>query len=710
MSWEVWDMTSKKSFFNLAIYLNNLKRFKWGSFLYGIVLFFAVPFMFLIEDMEYLSNRFLPQTDNVPAILTDTYIILPILFAIVVPTVAAVLIFHNVHSPKQSVFVHSLPVSRMENYISDVASGLTLMSLPVIVNGIILLIMSFSDYSVIMTPASVIYWMFLNLSVLFVMFSVASATAFLTGNAAVHIGLNVFAHILPMIVALFIAIISEEFLYGFMTTENFVSNEIITHTPIVWLFAGAMNYRSFQMSIFSQGMFWVYIAVSLALYVAGYLLYRVRKVELSGDVCAFSVFRPIFKYMATASVAIFVFAILCETDIAPVFAYIEVAVSAAIVYFACEMIINKSFKVFGSYKGLLVFIAASAAVLLFVANTSVFGYETRIPDPQDIESAAVHESYRFDNIVVSDAKLIENVRETHAKMLESIPRRTDRVFESGRIFYITYKLRDGKVMRRQYIVEKEIFDEALAKMFENEEYKQKVTGICELNIENINEAKLYLDSSGMSWSKLLRDEDAVEFMRAVEKDISELSYNELSYGASLLHFRIDISCTVKENRELRIFKESEAEAFANRNFPDDNVLKTFDLAINKNYKNTMALLREKGYYEEFVHQASNAVWLCKKPIEYDGEFYHYDEKTLPRKDYGVLGSDCVHIYSVDGRAAVEAMFESPRGEERTGKNYYVFLYSGADFKDMWIPHDALVINETDLPDYVKKYLQTNENL
>ena len=30
-------MTSKKSFFNLAIYLNNLKRFKWGSFLYGIV-------------------------------------------------------------------------------------------------------------------------------------------------------------------------------------------------------------------------------------------------------------------------------------------------------------------------------------------------------------------------------------------------------------------------------------------------------------------------------------------------------------------------------------------------------------------------------------------------------------------------------------------------------------------------------------------------
>lgn len=704
-------MTSKKSFFNLAIYLNNLKRFKWGSFLYGIVLFFAVPFMFLIEDMEYLSNRFLPQTDNVPVILTDSYIILPVLFAIAVPTVAAVLIFHNVHSPKQSVFVHSLPVSRLENYISDILSGLTLMALPVIANGIILLLMSFTDYGVIMTPASVIYWMFLNLSVLFIMFSVASATAFLTGNAAVHIGLNVFAHILPIIVALFIAIISEEFLYGFMTTENFVSNEIMTHTPIVWLFAGAINYRAFQISIFSQGMFWVYIAVSLALYVAGYLLYRVRKVELSGDVCAFSVFRPIFKYMATASVAIFVFAILCETDIAPVFAYIEVAVSAAIVYFACEMIINKSFKVFGSYKGLLVFIAASAAVLLFVANTSVFGYETRIPDPQDIESAAVHESYRFDNIVVSDAKLIEDVRATHTKMLESIPRRTDELFEfeNGRYIYVTYRLRNGDVLRRQYIVEKEVADEALSKMFENNEYKQKVTGLCELNIENVNEINILFDSSGMSWRKIIRDEDAVAFMRAVEKDVTGLSYKDFAQNEQLLRLHIDFSITAKENRERKVFKDMETKETVNQLYPDDNIVKSFSLGINKNFTNTFAFLKEKGYYEELLHQAANAVWLCKKPIEYDGEFYRYDGETLPHKDFRIPGSDCVHIYSADGRAVVEEMFNTSYGKEKEGKNYYVFIYSGDSF-NIWIPHDALVINETDLPDYVKKYLQTNENL
>ncbi len=709
MSWEVWVMTSSRSFFSSAIFLNNLKRFKWGSLLYAIALFFAVPFVLLMEDVEYLTNRFLPETRNaVPALLSDSYIIIPMLLAIAVPTVAAVLIFNNVHSVKQSVFVHSLPVTRRENYISDVASGLFLMAIPVVVNALVLLIMSFTEYRVVMPPSSVIYWMFLNLSVLFIMFSVASATAFLTGNAAVHIGLNAFAHILPIIVALFIAVMSEEFLFGFMADTNFVANRIMTNTPIVWLFAGAINYRAFQTSVFTQLMFWVYIAVSLALYAVGYILYRARKIELSGDVCAFSLFRPIFKYMATAAVSIFAFAILCETNISPYFAYVEIAVAAAIVYFACEMLINKSFKVFGSYKGLLVFFGVSAVVLLFTANTSVFGYETRIPEPQEIESAAVHESYRYDNIVVSDAELIENVRETHKEIIDTRLRHRDDY--EGRVFYITYKLRNGKVLRRQYYEEQELFAETMSKMFENKEYKQKVTGLYALNIENIDEANVYFDSSGLSYRETMRDEDAVALMRALEKDVSELSYKEFAYESSILHIRIDISLTAKENRERKVFKETEEEEILNRNYPDDNIVKSFDIAINKNFKNTFAFLVEKGYYNELVLRASNAVWLCKKPIEFDGEFYHYDGETLPRKDFRIPGSDCVHIYSADGREAVEAMFESSRGEEEKGKNYYVFIYSDANFKDIWIPSDSLVINEKDLPDYVKKYLQTNENL
>ena len=695
-------MTSNRSFFSRVIYLNNLKRFKWGSFLYGIVLFFIVPFMFLIEPVErYANNLYLPETNNVPLILSDSYIILPILLAIAIPTVAAVLIFNNVHSVKQSVFVHSLPVTRGENYVSDVLAGLTLMALPVIANGIILLVMSFTDYSVIMTPASVIYWIFLNLSVLFVMFSIASATAFLTGNSATHIGLNAFAHVLPMIVALFIAVVSEEFLYGFMTTENFVANRIITHTPLVWLFSGAINYRAFQMSIFSQGMFWVYIAVSLVLYVVGYLLYRVRKIELSGDVCAFSVFRPIFKYMATASAAIFVFAILCESTIPPVFAYIEVAVISAIVYFACEMLINKSFKVFKSYKGLLVFFAVSAVVLLFVANTSVFGYETRLPEPQEIESAAVHENYRYDNIVVSDAELIENVREAHKQIIEK--RTKHRNEYEGRVFYITYKLRNGKVIRRQYYEKQEVFESIISKMYENDEYKQRVTGLYDINIENVNELKLFIDSSGMSYGRELRDEEAVALMCAVEQDVKELSYKELSQNAMSLRFHIDFSLTAKENRERKVFKVTDAEETLYQIHPEDNIVKSFDIAINGNFKNTFAFLIEKGYYEDVVLHASNAVWLCKEPIEFDGEFYHYKGETLRAKDFGIEKDDCVHIYSIDGRAAVEEMFNRSY-EEKEGKNYYVFINSAGDFKDIWIPHDALILNESELPDYIKKYL------
>jgi len=692
-------MTSNKSFFSPAIFLNNLKRFKWGSFLYGIFLFFAVPFTFLMEGAKYYATRYLPETDRVPLLLSESYIIIPLLFAIVVPTVAAVLIFNNVHSPKQSVFVHALPVSRRENYVSDVLSGLVLMALPVIANGIILLIMSFTDYSIIMTPASVVYWVFVNLSVIFIMFSVASATAFLTGNAAVHIGINAFAHVLPMIVALFIAVMSETFLYGFMTTENFVSNEIILNTPLVWLFSSVLNYGTLRASMFASWMFWVFIAMSLVLYLVGYLLYRARKIELSGDVCAFSLFRPIFKYMTTASVAIFVFAILQDNP-APLFAYVEVAVAAAIVYFACEMLINKSFRVFGSYKGLLIFLAASTAILLFFGLTSVFGYETRIPSPQDIESAAIHENYRYDNVVVSDAELIENVRETHKYVIEN---RNIEENDSMRIFYVTYKLKNGNVIRRQYLTGKSIVDEALTKMFKNEEYKLGVTGLSELNLENVDEVRLMFNSSGLSLHEEIRGEKAQALMRALEKDVMSLSYNELSRNAATLSISLDISCTEKENRERKIFKTSELEEEVVSVYMDENMIRSFDIAINMNFKNVVAFLEENGYYEQFVSEASKSVWLLKEPIEFDGEFYHYDGENLKYKDFRIDASKCAKLSVADGTLAVETMLSTPRGSERKGRNYYVFINSG-DYKDIWVPGDALIINEADLPDYLKKYL------
>ena len=158
-------MTLRTSLFNSGIFKNTLKRFKWGSFLYFVMLFLSVPFALLVEDVSRLVDRYALSMDVSPILLRGDYISFPALFAILVPTVVATLVFNNMHSAKQSVFVHSLPVDRKANFVSNLLAAFVLMTAPVLLNGIILLIMSFTAYGQIISSCSVAYWVFVNLSI-----------------------------------------------------------------------------------------------------------------------------------------------------------------------------------------------------------------------------------------------------------------------------------------------------------------------------------------------------------------------------------------------------------------------------------------------------------------------------------------------------------------------------------------------------------------
>ena len=279
-------MTLHTSLFNSGIFKNTLKRFKWGSFLYFVMLFLSV---------DRLTERYALSMNVSPILMRGDYIAFPVLFAILVPTVVATLVFNNMHSAKQSVFVHSLPVDRKANFVSNLLAAFVLLTAPVLLNGIILLIMSFTAYGQVISSWSVAYWMLVNLSVLFIMFSASVFTAFLTGNTAAHIAINVFIHTIPMIAALIIFLISEEFLYGFIQSESFIADELMSNTPVVWLFGKSVNYHRNGFNIFAEPQMWIFLIGAVLVYVLSFFLYKNRKVEACGDVAAFKVFGPILK-------------------------------------------------------------------------------------------------------------------------------------------------------------------------------------------------------------------------------------------------------------------------------------------------------------------------------------------------------------------------------------------------------------------------------
>ncbi len=696
-------MTSSKSLFNFGIYKNTLQRFKWGSFLYFIILFFSLPFILLVQNKEYLLTTYDRVLEKTPLILQNGFMVIPILLAMIVPTIVATLCFNNVHSAKQSNFVHALPVTRLENYISNVLAGLTLMVLPVLLNAGILLIMSLTGYQEIITSSSVVYWFFLNITISFIMLSVSAFSAFLTGHTAAHIAINLLIHTAPLIIALGIYLVSQIFLFGFSESDNFIANEIVANTPMVWLYSSALSFKNY-MNLFLKPQMWVFIGMAVAFYVLAFVLYKNRKIESCGDVAAFKIFRPILKYTATVFAAVLIFGMLSSSNLGAVPIFTVAAVVTAVVYFASEMLIKKTVKVFKSYKGYLGFAVFMAIFISIFAYTDIFGYEHRIPERAEVESASIY--YRYgDNIpMVADDKLIEDVRTMHAEFISDIPVVED-LDEWYTILYVKYNLKNGKVLTREYTVTEEVHKRALSKMYETTEYKNIVYTFDVLNIDKVKNMDLRLGSSTFT-HHIAVNEDAQKILEAVKKDLALLSYDEIECQQFGINISFSISQTAEDNKKSQVFV---TETYGDDYYPYR--MYSIDMEINSNFKNTFEVLREQGYYAEFIANFAKGVKFCTIPVYVkDGE-YTYKNDTGKSYEFMVNTKDCVSVKPEEALNIVEKLLYEPvdytgkTGKLADGKHYLVYSYTN-DYQTIDLDSHCYAFTEENLPEYLKKYVYT----
>ncbi len=692
-------MTLKTSLFNPGIYKNTLYRFKWGSFLYFIALFFMVPFALLVQEPANLWEYYHSSRMMGNIICSEDYLVFPVLLTMVVPTVVSALVFHNVHSQKQGIFVHGLPVSRKANYISNLLASFTLMALPVVLNGIILYVMSLNSYSQLILPVNVIKWMLELLSILFIMFSVSTFTAYITGNAAANIIVNIFIHLFPFVIYIAMAGIGSEFVYGFYYYQGSFVDKFIDWCPLKYLIEAVNT----PIGFFSRGQTWVYLASAIVVYIATYFVYKFRKIEACGDVAAFKAFRTIIKYAVVFSVAVLSLCLLIALSLGWAVASIVAFVVCAIVYFACEMILSKSLKVFKSYKGYLVFAAVMAAVISFFAFTGVFGYETRIPDETKIESVSFGRNTGVEAYVMKNAEDIALVREFHKILVTDI---SEKEKTEGRgpsaMLHISYNLKNGKTLARRYLVPKDEFEIYMNKMFENRDYKFNFVGLDNINVENVTYFNLNCSNAYFSYGEAVTV-GAGEIFKAIEKDVGEMSFTEIEAETSL-NIDISLSATAKENKTSRVFKK--VRRFENES--EEHASEYFNISINGNYKNTMAVLKKYGYYDKIASQSADYMYICKIPASKNAEDikvkYKNDEGNL--HDFVVALSDCVKVDSQDVTKMVEDMFVSNRNiYSAEGEFYMLFCVNGKEIDRMYMSTVSAVYEKNELPEYLLKYLE-----
>ena len=250
-----------------------------------------------------------------------------------------------------------------------------------------------------------------------------------------------------------------------MCTEVAIASIETCESDSYYVTAYALEHRSFMILA-------AYALAGLVIALIALLLYRTRKSEMTGSTVAFPWATPIFKYGVAFCTAValgqflyyFLFGQYRSSGSDSLPGTILCMVAAGLVgYFVAEMLIKKSFRVFrAGAKGAA--IVALALVLLGVAMSfDLTGYEKRVPDESEIESAF----YTFSgmtNVTTDDADTIRRLTAAHQAIVKNRNEQAriadawdaDTLSQSDYAdiepfsLRLTYYLKDGSQLSRSY--------------------------------------------------------------------------------------------------------------------------------------------------------------------------------------------------------------------------------------------------------------------
>jgi len=160
----------------------------------------------------------------------------------------------------------------------------------------------------------------------------------------------------------------------------------------------------FEAYIPTAALHWMlYLIFTALMIVFGYLLYHRRRIEDAGEVIAHRPVKSVFKYLIGACFgALMALIVTLFASRGSMVSIIEktTVFSVSVMFFGAlgclfsEMLIRKRLRVWKTaHKGIIVFVASVIAVTLFIRFDGI-GYERRVPDPKDVTAVSLTSQLR----------------------------------------------------------------------------------------------------------------------------------------------------------------------------------------------------------------------------------------------------------------------------------------------------------------------------
>lgn len=384
-------MRSARPLFSKALFYKNLQRF-WPVLaayiicvlLFGYGLVNSIP-NDIVFDQNFFRQLIYSGSELLVVIITLASI------------VAAAAVFSFIHNSRATAMINALPFDRKTVFFSNYLSGLFMIIIPLVIFFLCLLGIGIS-YGVLQT-VPLLVWLFVFAVLTMLLYSMAVFVGLMTGNIIAHLVFYGIANFLLIGMEVLVKGYLGHFLYGFSSNSGYIFE---TATPIVYASNQLYRYSSGNVQ---WGVWIAYLLAALLLTGLAYYMYRQRKMENAGDVIAIHRLNPVFKYGVTFCSSLTFGSILMD-----IFNWEESFAGAVVLfllagmagYFVAEMLMQKTFRVWRTYKGFVVY-----AVILVLLSISVYndwyGYACRMPDSDQVEAVA----FSFSGVSYFNERLLE---------------------------------------------------------------------------------------------------------------------------------------------------------------------------------------------------------------------------------------------------------------------------------------------------------------
>lgn len=465
------------------------------------------------EEIDYISDIYYPsnhyEREHYVEILYNPIVMLTIF---VLPVLLSILVFKYTNEEKSSSFIHGLPLSKKKLYITNVLTGIAMYIVPFLINLIIILLLNLGEMGKYLQFADIMNWFGVCMLYNTIFFAFATFVGTFCASKISHGILTYILMYAPVGVLTLASVFTEDVLYGFKGFSSDLEEfRMLPFIKIVEDFREMGSYFLSQTINFELSTIIIYIIAIIVMLILGYFIYKKRKLEITKEFIAFKGIRSFIKYAATFLVNLLSYMYFYEVmDKHSIGTLLASYVITLIAYLIIEMILKKTYKVFKSIIGFIIY-AVIIAIIYVILNTGAFGYETRIPkvdDVQEISFGIGNETINF-----KEKQNIKNIIDLQQKLVEEKKKGyTECTLE--------YKLKGGRKIIRKYDVNRSLYKEEINKILtSNEYYEGKIKQIADTQkIKRITVNVSYKEKYSTK-SIRIKDSDKKDFIENMVKDI-----------------------------------------------------------------------------------------------------------------------------------------------------------------------------------------------